>query len=315
MKAGRAFELFVKHLLTSIGFSEVKSDGIYVFDGAPGKMIQGLGEAHNADVLLVPPVQTPFFTRTRLLIECKDYQSRVGLNTIRSALGLREDINHFEMVDVNELLARRRQNRRGSINSVERYSYQVAVAALKGFTLPAQKFAATHRIPLLEFDKLPFWGTFCEILDKHRFSVVGGLGMNHKDNEQISEEELIRFADEVGCRMAVGVTNSGQLLFLYHTTDGDMEFDNQYSLRWNDPKQPWELESGTETYLFQLPKGIFKLWVENASDELELKKGAIECKANYFSNMVVYYSHYGMPTIKMISIDRWELERAKEKLK
>ena len=61
-------------------------------------MIQGLGEAHNADVLLEPPVQTPFFSRTRLLIECKDYRQKVGLNTIRSALGLREDINHFEIL-------------------------------------------------------------------------------------------------------------------------------------------------------------------------------------------------------------------------
>ena len=79
MKAGKAFELFVKHLLINIGFSEVASDGIYVFDGAPGQMLQGLGEAHNADVLLDPPVQTPLYSPTRLLIECKDYQARIGI--------------------------------------------------------------------------------------------------------------------------------------------------------------------------------------------------------------------------------------------
>ena len=103
MKAGKAFELFVKHLLINIGFSEVASDGIYVFDGAPGQMLQGLGEAHNADVLLDPPVQTPFYSPTRLLIECKDYQTRIGINTVRSVLGLREDVNHFDIVDRNEL--------------------------------------------------------------------------------------------------------------------------------------------------------------------------------------------------------------------
>ena len=95
MKAGKAFELFVKHLLINIGFSEVASDGIYVFDGAPGQMLQGLGEAHNVDVLLDPPVQTPLYSPTRLLIECKDYQARIGINTVRSVLGLREDVNHF----------------------------------------------------------------------------------------------------------------------------------------------------------------------------------------------------------------------------
>ena len=60
MKPGKAFEIFVKRLLMCVGFSEVMSDGLYIYDAAPGQMIQGLGEAHNADVLLEPPVQTPF---------------------------------------------------------------------------------------------------------------------------------------------------------------------------------------------------------------------------------------------------------------
>ena len=100
MKPGKAFEILVKQILLTIGFSEVNSDGLYIFDGAPGQMIQGLGEAHNADVLLEPPVQTPFYSSTRLLVECKDYQRRIGLNTVRSVLGLREDINHFEILDM-----------------------------------------------------------------------------------------------------------------------------------------------------------------------------------------------------------------------
>ena len=56
MKPGKAFEIFVKRLLMCVGFSEVMSDGLYIYDAAPGQMIQGLGEAHNADVLLEPPV-------------------------------------------------------------------------------------------------------------------------------------------------------------------------------------------------------------------------------------------------------------------
>lgn len=64
MKAGRAFEIFVKHILLKVGFVEVKSDGLYVFDGTAGQMIQGLGEAHNADVLLEPPVQIPLLNQS-----------------------------------------------------------------------------------------------------------------------------------------------------------------------------------------------------------------------------------------------------------
>ncbi|SFS23737.1 hypothetical protein [Enterocloster citroniae] len=145
MKAGKAFELFVKRILLSVGFTEVASDGLYIFDGAPGQMIQGLGEAHNADVLLEPPVQTPFYAQTRLLIECKDYSKKIGLNTVRSILGLREDINHFDIVDIKELITRRRQSRYGLVYNYPRYSYQVAIAAINGYTVQAQKFAATYR--------------------------------------------------------------------------------------------------------------------------------------------------------------------------
>ena len=162
MGPGKAFELFVKRILVNIGFSEVVSDGLYIYDGTPGQMIQGLGEAHNADVLLEPPVQTPFYSKTRLLIECKDYRTKISLNVVRSALGLREDINNFNIVDMAELKARRRQNRRVLPPIFDQYSYQVAIAALSGFTTQAQEFAAAYRIPLIEFNKLPFWNEFCQ---------------------------------------------------------------------------------------------------------------------------------------------------------
>lgn len=35
MKLGKAFEILVKHILMNIGFSEVASDGLYIFNGAP----------------------------------------------------------------------------------------------------------------------------------------------------------------------------------------------------------------------------------------------------------------------------------------
>ena len=49
-------------------------------------------------------MQTPFYSHTHLLIECMDYIKRVALNTMRSALGLREEVNHFNIVVCKELL-------------------------------------------------------------------------------------------------------------------------------------------------------------------------------------------------------------------
>lgn len=308
MKAGKAFELFVKRILLSVGFTEVASDGLYIFDGAPSQMIQGLGEAHNADVLLEPPVQTPFYAQTRLLIECKDYSKKIGLNTVRSILGLREDINHFDIVDIKELITRRRQSRYGLVYNYPRYSYQVAIAAINGYTVQAQKFAATYRIPLLEFGAMPFWNKFYS-----SYLNPPKLHANIPDDGEISRE-IIELADDIGKRMAIAITNSGQMLFLYRNTGNQNQFTDTYSLHWNTPELPWELKTAEQTYLFQLPNKIMRFWLDNAKNEIETRKSALDCKAQFLSNMIVYYTEYNRPTIKMISIDKFKLEQARKNM-
>ena len=315
MTHGKAFEMLIRHILVDVGFSEVSSDGLYIFDGPAGQMIQGLGEAHNADVLLDPPVQTPFYFKTRLLVECKNYTRKVGLHTVRSVLGLREDINHFDMVDMHELVARRTQNRRGVVSQVERYSYQVAIAATNGYTTQAQKFAATHRIPLIELTKMPFWGEFRLLLqgpDVNEIQRDYRRTAYRQDAE--ADTRIEELANEVGKKMAVAITNSGQLLFLYRIRGIRTHFKDLYSLHWTDIHKPWRLDSGECSYLFQLPDSILKQWLEHASNELDTKKSAINCKASFFSNMVVYYVEHYQPRIHMISIDRYALEDARKQL-
>lgn len=314
MKLGKAFEILVGRILINVGFTEVASDGLYIFNGAPGKMIQGLGAAHNADVLLEPPVQTPFYSRTRLLIECKNYRRRVGLNTVRSAIGLREDINHFDIVDIDELYARRGQHRHESVHHCEKYSYQVAIAAINGYTLPAQNLAATYRMPLLEFHRMPFWADFLSLLGYENCDINSPRPDRVRDDDSHIKARIIDLAEEVGARMAVAITNSGQILFLYCMIGEQIQFEDDYSLHWSEPGLPWQLESGKQSYLFQLPDDIMKLWLNNATDELKIKKEAIHCKERFLSNMIVYYKEYGRPIIKMISIDENKLRLARERL-
>lgn len=305
MKRGKAFEIFVKRILMMVGFSEVNPDGLYIFNGAPGQMIQGLGEAHNADVLLEPPVQTPFLGSVRLLIECKDYSDKIGLGTIRGALGLREDINHFDIVDINELAARTTNRRYGLVYPYERFSYQVAVAAMKGFTVPAQNFAATHRIPLIEFDKMVFWEDFRTILAENE---VLGIG---DDEDFAIETRITRLADDIGQRTAIAITNTGQLLFLYRRRGDRNDFSDMYELYWRNQESPWELRSEEYSYEFQLPDNVMKEWLDNAKNDMELRRRALYYKTNFFSNMIVYYTQDGHARIKMISINRHALEEAK----
>ncbi len=327
MKPGKAFEILVKNILICVGFSEVKSDGLYVFDGAAGQMLQGLGEAHNADVLLEPPVQTPFFYRSRILVECKDYRTKINLNTVRSALGLKEDINNFNIVDIEKLKARRAPRRRRILHPYERFSYQVAIAALNGYTNPAQEFAATYRIPLLGFNMLPFWSEFCKILEcindfNERYGADGRYAYADVPKEQIEEqiekqieEKIIELVHKIGRRMALAITSSGQIIFLYHEQGKEIEFADGYVLRRESLEGLWRLCSGYESYLFQLPDGIMKQWLENAIDELDMKKEDINFEATALSNMVVYYTESGRPVIRMISINKDQLEEAKSALK
>lgn len=313
MKPGKAFELFIKHLLVNVGFTDVTSDGIYIFDGAAGQMLQGLGEAHNADVLLEPPVQTPFYSLTRLLIECKDYKNNVGLGVIREALAIREDINNFNIVDINELCHRRALNRKDVLYDYQRYSYQVAVASINGFTVPAQNFAAAYRIPLIVLNKMPFWYSLWKLFYGPQLLDAKYPGQ-FRFSPDIDENAVVDLADSIGPRMAVAITNGGQMLFLYNTTDDETSFEECYSLHWYDETGLWSMRSGDCKYLFQLPDTLMKIWLDNARSDLEIKQNAINCKAGFMSNMVVYYKHHGLPTIKMISIDKFMLERARENL-
>jgi hypothetical protein len=114
--------------------------------------------------------------------------------------------------------------------------------------------------------------------------------------------------------MAVAITNSGQMLFLYRTDGEGTRFFEYYSLHWVSPELPWIMETGDQTYLFQLPDNIAKLWLDNATNELEMKRAAVDCKTNFLSNMIVYYTENTCPVIKMISIDRYQLENARKNL-
>ena len=314
MNPGKALEIFVKRLLLCVGFSEVRSDGLYIYDAAAGQMIQGLGEAHNANVLLKPPVQTPFFALSRLLVECKDYNKRIGLGTVRGVLGLKQDINNFDIVDINELNARRNTRRTDLTYKFNRYYYQVAMVSMNGFTLQAQKFAATYRIPLIEFNKMPFWTRFVDLLSEN--GVNKGRGSFYSTNKAISDAELetkiVEIADEIGQSMALAITNSGQLLFLFNRAGKEIDFDDYYQIHWNNQdKGVWRLSSGNCNYLFQLPSDLMKAWINSSNGELEMRRNALNCKAEWLSSMVVYYIKNSKPKIKMISIDRYQLEKAK----
>jgi hypothetical protein len=150
---GALLEFLIRKLLRSCGFTAVTSDGIYTYEQSGLFFIHGKGAAHDADVLMEPPIQMPFSYPSRILFECKALSRKTGLGIIRNALGLRYDINEFEIV-TKATLSSRQNNRRANyaIEDRNRYNYQVGVASVNGFTKPAIEFAANNKIPLLSLN-------------------------------------------------------------------------------------------------------------------------------------------------------------------
>lgn len=147
---GVLLEYLVRRLLTNCGFHPVYPDNLYTYERRDLFYVNGRGAAHDADVLMEPPVQMPFSYPSRILFECKAYESKTTLPIVRNALGLKYDINEFEVVTKDSLI--QRMNNRRSTYAIEhrkRYNYQVGVASAGDFSKPAIEFAANNRIPLL----------------------------------------------------------------------------------------------------------------------------------------------------------------------
>ena len=126
---GSLLEYIVRKLFLNCGFTRVKADGLWIFEKSGLTMINGKGAAHDADVLMNPPIQMPFSYPFRVNFECKAYKKKTGLTIIRNALGLRYDLNEFEVV-TRDQIEERQNNRRSSlsIDDRQRFNYQVGVA-------------------------------------------------------------------------------------------------------------------------------------------------------------------------------------------
>lgn len=167
---GALLEFIVRSLMLDCGFTSVRPDGHYIFEqhGTGLFFINGKGAAHDADVLMEPPIQMPFSYPSRLLFECKSYEKKIGLDVIRNALGLRYDINEFEIVTDDSIRLRKNNHRANyAISDRKRYHYQIGVASVEEFSRGAFEFAANNKIPLLSLRWfLP--GQTCDLF--HRIS-------------------------------------------------------------------------------------------------------------------------------------------------
>lgn len=342
---GYAFEWLVRNILKACGFKEVKPYGEIIYKGSQGIMIHGLGQPHNADVLMLPPFQIPFYFPSRILVECKCYDDKIGLPIIRGAHGLREDINGFEVL-TPELLKERRNYRRKktALYDLDRYQYQVAVASLTGFKRTAQEYAITHKIPLISFDKSKIYSRIREFidnlddedvkqLDDDDFKILINYFKEKKTKTNISNNQIpevfhsfIQEANHIFKNTFVGVLENGTIIFMYlnkkekeYPNNNKIEFGKltyTCTIHWSSEYNNWSIKEENSNnsweFQFELPNKLFDFWAQKDFNS----ETALDLKEQYFKKIFVFgnKTHSDIPSFFILELSKTFINEARKNL-
>ncbi len=327
---GTLLEFIIRNLLINSGFTKVKPDGLFIFNQRGLCLINGKGSAHDADVLMNPPIQIPFSYPTRINFECKAYNKKIGLTVIRNALGLRYDLNEFEIVTRDQI--KERQNNRRKIlacDDRQRYNYQIGVASVEDFTKDAFEFAAHNKIPLMSlrwFLEEATCNLFHQITDQYlkQFAKndIDNLLDYLKGNKNQTAEFFLNHTPShiqtilnefwsFQSKVKVGLLESGDLIFLMNNNSA-LSLDNSPQIMSaqinfinnSEDRTKWNLNLNNNLkFYFYLPKSIVSKWETQSFDD----KTAIDLKEKFFGRFFIFFktSPDNLP-FKIINIDtKW----------
>jgi hypothetical protein len=105
--------------------------------------VRGRGASHQVDVLGEFAFTPAFSMPVRLFVEAKFNQDRCGLDVVRNAHGVLDDVNE-NFVSDTEARPRRR------------YRYSYVLFSASGFTAEAQRYALAHQISLVNLSGVSF---------------------------------------------------------------------------------------------------------------------------------------------------------------
>ena len=343
---GALLEYIVRNLLKNCGFTNVRADNLYSFERGGLFFINGKGAAHDADIIMNPPIQMPFTYPTQLLFECKAHENTTNLTMVRNALGLRNDLNDFEIV-TKESLLKRKNNKRAAyaIENRTRFLYQVGVASVNDFTKPSIEFATNNKIPLLSLSWFlgiasirAFNNINKSLIDSFDAKDIQNLYKFLKDREgnlqddkyerakkllEDSNNIIGNFVTESNAtiqRVYVGLLETGDMVFLSTCSENNiLNQQNGFAslkakIYWsNNNPNFWTLTiyNGNQyneqtDFNFYLPERIFNQWKKFNLD----KSVALEIKQNFFSKVFVFNQKNNPETpFSIINIDRDWLDR------
>lgn len=330
---GNLLEYIVRKVLTNCGFINVTADGLLIYNSRGLKFINGKGSSHDADVLMAPPIQMPFSYPYRLLFECKAYSSQIGLSIVRNVLGLRYDINEFEIVTRDQLI-QRQNNRRSNlaIDNRPRYIYQVGLASANGFSKPAIEFATNNKIPLFSLDWIlpanitTLFNTITNAEVAEIGENLGNLSQFLKGAENIEGQQFLEHSDntisqiynsfrEFENNILIGLLETGDLVFITTNNSENIRFIRENSssyiarLHYNiEERERWTLRiqetpNNIEFY-FHLPRRIIELWRDRNYDY----RAGLGIKANIFRKIYVFIEDTNLP-FRILNLDIQWIDR------
>lgn len=348
---GALLEYIVRNLFKNCGFTNVLADNLFTFERSGLFFINGKGAAHDADVIMNPPIQMPFAYPTQLLFECKAHGASANLPIVRNALGLRNDLNEFEIVTRDSLLSRQNNRRAAySIDTRTRFLYQVGVASINDFSKPAIEFAANNKIPLLSLDWFlstntirnfnnidqPLIDSFNEQDIQNLYDFLKDRNGNMYDERYARALTFLRSDNIIGDIVTaanatinfsfVGLLETGDMIFLFARSPSEDNILNQQNgfaslkaeIHWSSNKpNVWELtvynmhNNQRTNFDFYVPKRIFNHWKTFNLD----KASAIDIKQHFFSKVFVFNQRNNPEApFSIINIDRKWLDSAKQRL-
>ncbi|KUJ54314.1 MULTISPECIES: hypothetical protein [Chryseobacterium] len=277
------------------------------------------------------------------------------MTIIRNAAGLRNDLNDFEIV-TRESILERKNNRRANyaVDTRTRFLYQVGVASVNEFTIPAVEFASNNKIPLLSLSWFLGPNTIQNfnrinqaLIDSFTQEDIQNLYDFLKDREGnlyserysrayelLNEDnvigDIVTFANTVLRYSYVGLLETGDMVFLFsrmRTEDNILNSENNYGtfsilkaeIHWNgENPNVWTLSVYNPRNREQSTDFDFyvpkRIFSHWKSFNLN-KTVALDIKRDFFSKIFVFNQRNNPEApFSIINIDEEWLEGARQRL-
>lgn len=161
--AGYLLEEFIASLVQSSGYRLLVHKSQDEFDLKESKLtgdllVRGRGGDHQVDVLGEFSIVPAFSQPLRLFVEAKARGPRVGLPSLRNAVGTLSDVNEGWMIGYSKTRVRR--------------LYRYGLFSASGFSAPAQDYALAHQINIVDLSG-PEWSDLVNLVRQAAEELVG----------------------------------------------------------------------------------------------------------------------------------------------